>query len=128
MPRREKTFVSQSVKFIKLVVLSGATGIVKSSALKIGANFVIRQVSITSDGHNINRDVTVHAGSSTVVDHMPDQQTYETAPLPTPETGIEYDQDAEVVLEITINTGGVPAADVTYLVAIDYWEVLPERR
>ncbi|MGI0048485.1 MAG: hypothetical protein ACREAW_02995 [Nitrososphaera sp.] len=129
MTRQEKVIVSQGVRFVKLTVLTGATGKVKSSpGLKLGSNFVIRQVSVTADSHDVDREVSVFAGHQTVIDHMPDQQAYETAPLSTPEVGIENDQDAEIFVEVEIKTGGSPAADVIYLVSIDFWEVLPEKK
>lgn len=129
MVRTEKVIVSQGVRFVKLTVPMSATGKVKSSpGLKLKSNFVIRQVSITADTHDIDRELSVFAGHQTLLDHMPDLQSYETAPLPAPELGIENDQDAEIFVEVEIKAGGSPAGDVAYLVAIDYWEVLPSKR
>lgn len=118
--------VTSTVKMLKVTVTAGQNGKFKpSTKLKPREFGALRQISITGDNHNANREISVLINGHGIVDHLADAQAYETAAFQNPETAPGFTQNDEIDAEVYVPVGAEPAANTTYYIAIDYWIVIP---
>src|SRR5437867_2434594 len=99
-----REILGRSTKFLTVVVPSTtvAPAVVKSALPEqtFGANVVVRSIDITSDGHNINRKITVYIGGTPFVDHLVDMKGYGTNPLNKAEDDIVHKQHEVIKADI----------------------------
>lgn len=117
---RRIIIVGESAKTLKITVTAGSTGRKSPTApLRLRVEGAIRQVDVNANNHNKDNSITVRAGQHTILDQLPDLQSYSTSAHERPESAPTIRQSDEVTAEIDVQTAY--ATDTTFAITVTYW-------
>ncbi len=122
MAARKAIPITESVVTLKITVTTSSTGkVTPTNPIRLKKRAAIRNIAINATAHDVDNEITVRAGEHTIVDGLPDLQSFSTAPHSDPDQAPQIDQDDEITAFVQVPTA--PASTVTYLISITYWEI-----